>query len=520
MNHLYQPKERNRSRFNDCAASSGLLNWYCKARRGPSQTDAQQDRTCAPGPNSRGTIGTGRTFRLWLPIGVVAAAGCAVARAGTLAANPANYQRLLATVLPGDTLLLAPGVYEHGLSLAHVGGDAARPIVVRGPVDRSAVFRARLCCNTVQLNGTSHISIENLTLDGGGLDGPFAVDSRGASSYITLANLLIVHHGATQQDVAISTKGPAWNWTIRGNTIIGAGTGLYLGNSDGTDPFVAGLIEDNLIVDTLGYNLEIKHQVTRPEGVGLPADTSRTIIRGNVFSKLNNATAGRAARPNVLVGHFPLSGQGAQDRYEIYGNLFYENPGEALFQGEGNIALYDNVFITSHGDAVSIRPQNDRPRAIAVFYNTVVARGRGISVLGGLAGSRENIFGNAVFSGSLIVGPNQSNNTAEPYATASQSLVAPFAPIGAVDVHPRTGRLAGSPMDPAIVSQFTDATYDFDGCPRSWRYQGAYDGQTPVGAWLLALARMPPRELRHVCSRQAGARAERPAPAVGATPSP
>ena len=78
--------------------------------------------------------------------------------------------------------------------------------------------------------------------------------------HITLENLLIRGHGNNQQTVGISTKCPAWNWVIRGNTIIGAGTGMYLGDSDGSAPFVAGVIERNLIVDTIGYNLQIKHQ--------------------------------------------------------------------------------------------------------------------------------------------------------------------------------------------------------------------------------------------------------------------
>ena len=47
--------------------------------------------------------------------------------------------------------------------------------------------------------------------------------------------------------------------------------------------------EHNLIVDTLGYNLQIKHQLPRPALPGMPSEKSVTIIRHNVFSKAHGA---------------------------------------------------------------------------------------------------------------------------------------------------------------------------------------------------------------------------------------
>ena len=148
-----------------------------------------------------------------------------------------------------------------------------------------------------------------------------------------------------------------------------------MGDSDGSAPFIAGLIEHNLVVDTLGYNLQVKHQSSRPDIAGIPAGENVTIIRHNVFSKAEGGSEAPMARPNVLVGHWPLSGPGADDRYLVYGNFFYQNSFEALFQGEGNIALYNNLFVNSHGDAVHIQPHNDVPRSIDVFYNTILASG-------------------------------------------------------------------------------------------------------------------------------------------------
>ncbi len=165
-----------------------------------------------------------------------------ISLAADISVDPSNYRSTLASLNPGDTLVLASGIYTRGLPMTGLNGTAELPIVVRGPDDQSAVFKADDCCNTVQLENVSHIEIRNLTLDGAGTNGAFGVDSRGTSHDITLENLKIINYGADQQVVGISTKGPAWNWVIRRNTIIGAGTGLYLGNSDGTAPFVNGLI--------------------------------------------------------------------------------------------------------------------------------------------------------------------------------------------------------------------------------------------------------------------------------------
>jgi hypothetical protein len=391
-------------------------------------------------------------------------------------ANPSDYRTVLASLVPGDTLLLAPGTYLQGLPLDSMHGTASAPIIIRGAENQSSLFVARDCCNTVQLDNTSYVEIHNLTLDGVQLDGPFAVDARGTSHHITLENLRIINHGAHQQTVGISTKGPAWNWVIRRNVIIGAGTGIYLGSSDGSAAFVAGLIEHNLIVDTLGYNMQIKHQLPRPTNVGLPTGMNRTIIRHNVFSKQNNASSGGDARPNLLVGHFPLSGEGVNDRYEIYGNFFHQNPTEALFQGEGNIALYDNLFVNASGSAINIQPHQSVPREIIVYHNTVVATGTGIRVSGGAAGFTQRIVANAAFAGTPISGPNQASNITGTYAGAADELNAPFAAPGQLDLFPKAGRLTGPTISLTEFAQFADGTRDFDHRARAGDFRGAYEG--------------------------------------------
>ncbi len=422
------------------------------------------------------------------------ALGCATASnayATTYNGTPANYLTLLGGLVPGDTLQLASGTYNGGLPIGNLSGTQAQPIVIAGPTDQSAVFTANNCCNTVQFSSASYVRVANLTLDGGHLDGPFGVDSSGTTHDITIENLKIVNYDGSQQTDGISTKAAAWNWIIRHNTIIGAGTGIYLGNSDGSDPFVAGLIEDNVILDCIGYDMEIKFQLARPTGVGLPTGDSRTIIRNNVFAKRSSTVGSDGARPNLLVGAFPPSGAGVNDLYEIYGNFFYQNPTEALFQGEGNVALYDNLFVNSAGDAVNFQYNDGKPRNVTVFHNTLVATGNGIRISGADTNFTQSVIGNAAFAGTALSGGSQQNNVTGTYASASDSLNAPFAAIGSLDLFPKTGQLSGTAVDLTAFSSFDDGLEDFNGNVRTGTHRGAYEADGSNSGWTLALSFKP-----------------------------
>ena len=294
-------------------------------------------------------------------------------------AGPENYRNILPRLQAGDRLLLKPGEYRQGLPLHNLSGLAGQPIVIEA-VDSAAPprFVARPGANTVSLVNVRYLTLRHLQLDGRNLPVD-AVKAEGHSRYadfITLEHITIHDHAASQQNVGISTKCPAFGWVIRNNRIERVGTGMYLGDSDGSDPFVGGLIEGNRITYTLGYNLQIKHQKSRP---GDDAVRHDTVIRYNVFSK-QDALPGPQARPNVLLGHVPLTGPGSEDRYLVYGNLFLHNPSEALLQAEGRVAVYDNVFINGSGDAIRIQPHNDIPRDMDIFANTVLASGTGIQV--------------------------------------------------------------------------------------------------------------------------------------------
>ncbi len=421
--------------------------------------------------------------------GALGVAGPALAKA--LQANAQNYLVALAQLQPGDTLALAAGTYRSGLPLHGLQGEAGRPIIIEGEASgRGTVFLGRLGTNTVSIKDSAYIVVRSLSLDGAGLpvDAVKAEGSAKFAHHITLERLTIVNHGSDQQIVGISTKCPAWSWVIRDNVIRGAGTGIYLGNSDGGAPFIGGIVEHNLIVDTIGYNLQIKHQLVRPEGIGMPLETMQTVIRHNVFSKAKGGASGHMARPNVLLGHFPASGSGANDSYSVYGNFFYENPDEALLQAEGDVSIHENIFFNSRGDALHLMRHKSAPRRIDVAHNTVLAQGVGIRVTGGDSRYSQTVRANAVFAAQPLVGGEQHDNITAPYANAGQYLLAPFASLGKLDVSPRAETLRYSPApspDRAPISET-----DFFGRRFSEPTAGALvSGQT--APWLFDLAIQP-----------------------------
>ncbi|RFC37666.1 MAG: parallel beta-helix repeat (two copies) [Candidatus Nitrotoga sp. SPKER] len=156
--------------------------------------------------------------------------------ASIVTANADNYRELLTRLKPGNTLVLQPGVYKKGLPVHQLHGNKDKPVIIMGPSNGPLpVFSARLGHNTISIINASYIVIRNLELDGQGIavDGIKCEGNADWAHHITLENLVIKGHGNNQQTVGISTKCPAWNWIIRNNTILGAGTGIYLGNSDG-----------------------------------------------------------------------------------------------------------------------------------------------------------------------------------------------------------------------------------------------------------------------------------------------
>ncbi len=191
-------------------------------------------------------------------------------------AAPADYRKLLLSLKPGDTMNLAPGKYRR-LDITGLNGSPTAWITIRGPASGPpAVITGESGYNTVEILNCSFVAIENLRIDSQGIPDVFGISAKGGKRNLThdirIEGNILVGQNANQLTDGISTKTPTWGWVIRNNQVLGAGTGLYLGNSDGTQPFVAGLIENNLITETIGYNMEIKDQIFIPPIPGMPTE--------------------------------------------------------------------------------------------------------------------------------------------------------------------------------------------------------------------------------------------------------
>jgi hypothetical protein len=427
---------------------------------------------------------TRRRPALALLAAIALAAGTAAA-AEVIRANPESYLRLLPKLSPGQTLELEPGEYRGGLPVHRLNGAPGEPIVIRGvPGAEKPRFLARQRRNTISIVDASHVVIRGLHLDGLNLVAD-AVKAEGTARFahdITIEDLEIVGHGFDQSIVGISTMCPAWNWTIRGNVIVGAGTGMYLGHPNGLRPFVAGVIENNLVMNTIGYNVQIKQQGRRPELPGMPTGRSVTIIRNNVFSKAEGGSSGKRARPNLLVGHSPPAGPGKDDLYAIYGNFFHDNPHEALFQGEGNFALYSNVFLNTRGDAIRIRPHMGLPRDVRVAFNTVIAADTAFHNRT-RPEVRYAVVGNVLFSGQPV-DIDGEGNVVRSYAAwerhQGNGVRLPLTPAFPLEHLERVA------FEPGLLPDLPDWDRDFEGERRRDWTPGAYDAPDgPKWRWQL-----------------------------------
>ncbi len=396
-------------------------------------------------------------------------------------AGPDDYRDVLDDLVAGDVLTLEPGEYGRGLPI-RVSGEPGKCIVVQGASGGGSRVLGSDAFNLVALYGASYIKIRNLVLSGDGKAG-FGVASQGGDPvhHILIENLDLSGFAADQQIVGISSKTPAHHWVIRGNRIADAGTGLYLGNSDGTLPFYAGVIEFNSVSQTIGYSMQIKHQTSRPSDV---PDGAETLIRYNVFSKGGESSSGASARPNLLLGHQPTSGTGYTDRFIVYSNFFYDNPTEMLFQAEGNLVVFDNLFVNPSGGGVTIQPHNATPRQVDVFFNTFVTNGVGLRITGGDSAFTQTAIGNASFGPQpYSVGAAQDNVEGSLSEAAQAFVGASDLSLPQLDLHPQGNALSGTKIPASLFPSGIDATLDFDDDTRDFTRRGAYSGAATPGAW-------------------------------------
>lgn len=417
------------------------------------------------------------------------------AQSAVIDATPADYRTKIAALRPGDTLRLSAGDYTR-LTLSDLNGLPDQWITIEGPTSGApAVIRGESCCNTVQIQRCSYLAVRRLVIDSLGMDAIDGINVKdGVSHDIVIEGNRIQGVGASQQTVGISTKSTVWRFTVRGNTIVEPGTGMYFGNSDGSSPFIAGVIENNLVLNPTGYAVQIKHQNAYSIS-GAPDGPSRTIFRHNVLVK-DGRPSPDGDRPNLLVGPFPASGTGASDLYEIYGNFLYGNPRESLMQLSGRVVVHDNVLVPSGtGTTAMLLTDHEGTLQLAYVYNnTIYGAARGIR-FGNAPRADHLVLGNAVFADDPISGAlSQSrDNVTGSIAAAATHFVQPSYTLGGMDFYPRAGQLQGSPLAyPASFASHADAMMDFNGRSKgSLAFRGAYAGESTNPGWRLDAALKP-----------------------------
>ncbi|MGB5254818.1 MAG: hypothetical protein WBN68_19080 [Sedimenticolaceae bacterium] len=249
-------------------------------------------------------------------------------------------------------------------------------------------------------------------------------------------------------------------------------------------PSLGAVLEDSYVVNTIGYNFQIKHRSHVRQLAGIPTEPHLTVIRRNRFVKAEGASLKVAARPNVLIGDLPLQGPGKGDDCAIYRNLFFHNPGEALFQGEGGFALYRYLFFNSHSPgfpAIAIQPHSDIPRRVGVFHNTVVTPGRGIRVLTGPGQdpAQQRVVANAVFANTPIQGGHLGRNWVKRFVAAAESLENPVPDLRSMSLKPLPGVLLRNPSGIARFAAYPDFDRDYEGRVPTHLTVGAY--ALPIG---------------------------------------
>ena len=420
--------------------------------------------------------------------------GCgAVTPLRTIQANPSNYRSLVAGLLPGDRLLLGAGTYTQGLILSSLNGQPEKCIIIEGPASGSpAVFTGSTSWNIISLRNSSYLALRNLALDAQGkaCDGIRAENATVSVHHVLIEGVSFKNFTGTAA-AAINTKVPAWNWVVRNNTITGAYAGMNFGDSSGSQETANFLIENNLVSNTRSYNIVIFRQLSRNTSIGMPA-SGTTIIRNNVLSKETGSLSGTSSAPNLRLGNWPLSGAGSSDIYQIYGNLFYQNPYDALFQAEGNISLHEHLLFNRTEYGVNIQPNYSVPRRIDIFNNTIVSGTTGIRVTGADPAYQQRVVGNAVFAATPLSGGQQSDNVTGSYSAASTYLNNPTAALGSgLDLHPKTGQLQGTAIDYTGFTGLTDRDRDFNYRSRVTTFRGAYSSDGVNPGWTPALTIKP-----------------------------
>jgi hypothetical protein len=259
------------------------------------------------------------------------------AGAATTMVTPADdLQAALDALGPGDVLELADGTYEvSDLHLA-VSGSASDPLYIRG-ASRDGVIVRDATGTVLQIQEASHVVIENLTLEGSGVDSGTDASSVGVSFW----------DGGAVQD-AVTLRGLAMRGVDRGIIASGTVRGVLVYDS---------ALEGNNVWDQASIE---SNATWNDDGVRLPGE-------------------GNCAFQNTLHGFgdsFAVT-----DGVHSAAVYFYRNritmTGDDSFEGDygtRNLAFYDN-YITNAATLLSLDPLWGGP--LYCFRNVAINTFRG-----------------------------------------------------------------------------------------------------------------------------------------------
>jgi len=125
---------------------------------------------------------------------------------------------------PGDVLEIAPGTYDVGLNVAR-SGTADRPIYIRGASRTGTVLRKT--SGTILAVRGSHVIVENLTLQGSGVEGGRDSTHYGillgatgvVSTRITIRNLRVIGADVGVNSFVETTQSLIYDNTFAGNNL-------------------------------------------------------------------------------------------------------------------------------------------------------------------------------------------------------------------------------------------------------------------------------------------------------------
>ena len=174
----------------------------------------------------------------------------------------------------------------------------------------------------------------------------------------------------------------------------------------------------------------------------------------------------------------------------IYGNYFYQNNEEFLFQGEGNIAFYNNVLVntTDFGNGIVIRPHNGEVRNAHIFYNTILVRQEGILVSSNDRLSKIEISSNVVLAETPISSNDAFANTTNSFIVANEYIKHPENLESTCSLYPESeSRLSGRRFNPIYYKQFPNSKFDFNGYTRGGYVRGAFSATCKANDWQVSL---------------------------------